>query len=153
MNLGTTSHLEGLAVSTRAMTVPSVKPTRMAKKEISRVSKKPCKSDSMYSGVLNNSMILVKKSLIGKPHVFNNEAVDFGNAFGIFFGHFGEDFIEGFKKFGALFVDGDGVGFFNWIIFFYGFALVIKWGGSEVGVFANNEFGGELVGNGVVDDM
>lgn len=147
------SHLDGLAVSTKAMTVPRVKPTIMAKKEISRVSKKPCRSESMYSGVLNNSMILAKKSLIGKSHVFDNKAVDFGNAFWIFFGHFGENFVEGFEELGALFVDGDGIGFFDWIIIGDGFAFVIKWCGSKVGIFADDEFGGELVGDGVVDDM
>ena len=64
MNLGTTSHFEGLAVSIRAMMVPSKNPTIIAKKEISSVSKKPCKSESIYSGVVKSSVSLVMKSFM-----------------------------------------------------------------------------------------
>ena len=95
MNFGMTSHLDGLAVSIKAMIVPSSSPTMIAKNDISKVNSKPFNKESIYSGVLNNSPILVKNSLIGKTHVFNYKTVNFGKAISVFYEHFGKDFIKG----------------------------------------------------------
>ena len=45
MNFGTKSQGEGLAVSMRAMMAPRRKPTIIAKKAISKVSKKPLRRE------------------------------------------------------------------------------------------------------------
>ena len=70
INFGTTIHLDGFATSTSAMMAPNAIPIKIAKYDICIVSKNPCSRESIYSGVLNNSAILLKKSLIAKPHIF-----------------------------------------------------------------------------------
>ena len=69
----------------------------------------------------------------------------------IFYEHFGEDGVEGFEEFGAFFVDGDGVRFFGGVI--AGWVAVVEGKSGEIRIFFDNHFGGEFVGDGVVDDV